>query len=68
MIEQYNRTLLDVCAQRGVDVVDLTSMTGVDRYFCDHYNFSEAGAAEVARLIAEHLRPQLAVESSGGNS
>lgn len=62
MIDLYNAALIDVCASRNVEVVDLSSMTGVDRYFCDHYNFSEAGAAEVARLVAEQLRAQIPVK------
>ncbi len=62
IIDEYNRTLLYVCEKQGVDVIDLSSMNGVDRYFCDHYNFSEVGAAEVARIVAQHLQAVLASE------
>lgn len=67
MIEAYNRTLIDVCHEHGVQVVDLSSMNGVDEYFCDHYNFSELGAAELARVLAKSLaQPSPADTDAGG--
>lgn len=66
MIGQYNRVLIDVCNEHDVQVVDLSSMNGVDEYFCDHYNFSEAGAAEFARILAESLSQRSPVGSEAG--
>lgn len=63
MIGRYNRVLIDVCNEHDVQEVDLSSMNGVDEYFCDHYNFSEAGAAELARILAESLSQRLQVGS-----
>jgi lysophospholipase L1-like esterase len=53
-MDQFNERLLEICAELGVEVVDLSSMNAVEAYFYDDCHFTEAGAREVARLI--HLQ------------
>jgi hypothetical protein len=38
-----------------VEYVDLRDMSGDPRWFYDDCHFNEAGAAEVARRLADHL-------------
>lgn len=54
-VEMYNRTLIAVCAEAGVECVDLSSLHGRPEFFYDHCHFTEAGAAEVARIAAAHF-------------
>jgi hypothetical protein len=54
-MDQFNERLLEVCAELGVEVVDLSSMNAVEAYFYDDCHFTEAGAREAARLIHLHL-------------
>ena len=53
---QYNAALLEVCALRGLDCVDLAGALLRDtRIFYDDCHFNEAGSRRVASLLAEHL-------------
>ncbi len=36
-----------------VEFVDLSSLNGQPQYFCDDCHFTEAGAREVARIVAD---------------
>jgi len=54
-MDLFNAALLEVCADSGVDCVDLSGMHGREEYYFDDVHYSEAGAAEVARRIAEEL-------------
>lgn len=48
--------LASVCRDLDVELVDLRDMSGNGTYFHDDCHFNEAGAAEVARRLAEHFR------------
>jgi lysophospholipase L1-like esterase len=53
---RYNTALLEVCAVRGLDCVDLAGALPRDtRSFYDDCHFNEAGSRRVATLLAEHL-------------
>jgi hypothetical protein len=54
-MDRFNERLLEICAELGVEVVDLSSMNAVEAYFYDDCHFTEAGAREVARLVHRHL-------------
>jgi lysophospholipase L1-like esterase len=54
-IDVYNGIVVRICEERGVELVDLREMNGDPRWFYDDCHFNEAGAAEVARRVAEHL-------------
>jgi lysophospholipase L1-like esterase len=54
-MDLFNARLVEICAELGVEVVDLSSMNGVEAYFYDDCHFTEAGAREVARLIHRRL-------------
>ena len=53
---RYNQTLLDVCATRGVECVDLAAEIPRDpSLFYDDCHFTEAGARAVADALAGHF-------------
>ena len=52
-MDRYNEALLTVCQEAGVPCVDLSSMNGREALFYDDCHFNEAGAREVARLLAD---------------
>ena len=52
-IDRYNETLHRVCDELSVDCVDLTSMSGREECFFDDAHFTESGAAELARRVAQ---------------
>jgi hypothetical protein len=54
-MDRFNERLLEICAELGVEVVDLSSMNAVEAYFYDDCHFTEAGAREVARLVHRYL-------------
>ena len=54
-LDQYNNALQSLCRQLNVECVDLTTMNGQESFFYDDVHFNEAGAQEVARLVAEGL-------------
>lgn len=58
-MDAYNRLLLEVCAEAGVDCVDLSEMNGHPEFFYDDCHFTEEGAAEVARRVADALEFKL---------
>ncbi|HOZ45227.1 MAG TPA: SGNH/GDSL hydrolase family protein [Candidatus Hydrogenedentes bacterium] len=52
-IDRYNAALREVCEESKTPCVDLDSMNGSPEFFYDDCHFSEAGAAEVARRVAD---------------
>ncbi|MGQ0723313.1 MAG: SGNH/GDSL hydrolase family protein [Candidatus Eiseniibacteriota bacterium] len=55
IIDRYNELARGVAAKRGAEIVDLSDLSGDPRWFYDDCHFNEAGAAEVARRLAEHF-------------
>lgn len=56
IIDRYNELARGVAAKRGAEIVDLSDLSGDARWFYDDCHFNEAGAAEVARRLADHFR------------
>lgn len=54
-MDRYNAALIEECAELGVECVDLSGMSGDARFYYDDCHLNEAGAAEVARRLAEHF-------------
>ncbi len=55
-MDRYNATLLAQCSRLGLECVDLApAMSGREELFFDDCHFTEAGAREVARLVAGYL-------------
>lgn len=54
-IDKYNETLLATCEEMGVPCIDTRSMHGQEQYYYDDFHFTEAGARELARLVANGL-------------
>jgi len=54
-MDRYNELLKQRCAALGVECVDTSSMNGGREWFIDDCHFSEAGARELARLVADAL-------------
>lgn len=54
-LDRYNGALLAASARAGVETVDLSSLSGREDLFYDDCHFTEAGAREVARLVAARL-------------
>ena len=55
-MQAYNDTLLQVCRQRQVECVDLTSMLAKDTtVFYDDVHFNESGARKVAAVLADYF-------------
>lgn len=56
-MDRYNRALLEVCRERGLECVDLAARLPRDAtVFYDDVHFNEAGARQVAAVLAEHFR------------
>ncbi|MFN0055000.1 MAG: SGNH/GDSL hydrolase family protein [Planctomycetales bacterium] len=53
-IALFNDRLTKVGRETGTPVIDLTSLNGHEEFFYDDCHFNEAGAREVARLVADH--------------
>jgi hypothetical protein len=55
-IELYNRTLIEVCAQRGVECIDLAAQMPKDpTVFFDDVHFTDRGSRMVADILDEYL-------------
>jgi hypothetical protein len=54
-MDLFNAALAEECAARGVECIDLSSLSGQEQLFYDDCHVNEKGAAEVARRIAEWL-------------
>ena len=54
-LQKYNERLREVCTRHQVEFIELTSMNDHPEFFYDEYHFNEAGAREVARLVADGL-------------
>lgn len=52
-MDRYNNVTRHVCDVEGIDFADLSPMDGKAEFFYDDCHFTEAGAEEVARLIAQ---------------
>ena len=53
----FNATTRRVCAERGVQCIDLSELDGRLDCFIDSCHYSELGAREVARILARGLGP-----------
>ena len=52
-MDRYNDVMKHVAAKNQVEVVDLSPMSGKKENFADDCHFSEAGALEVSRRVAD---------------
>jgi lysophospholipase L1-like esterase len=52
-LDQYNEALRNVCAELNVECVELESMNGQVEFFFDDAHFTDAGAEQVAHLVAQ---------------
>lgn len=60
MLERYNDVVRDINAEKHVPVIDLARLLPKNSlYFYDMSHFTNQGAAKVAALVAERLRPIL---------
>ena len=52
----YNRTLLDVCRQNGLECLDIApEIPKNTSAFFDDMHFNEAGSRLVAQLVTRHI-------------
>jgi lysophospholipase L1-like esterase len=55
-MDAYNRALLEVCAERGLQCLDLAAAIPKEsKYFYDDVHFTETGSRLVADVVARHL-------------
>jgi hypothetical protein len=54
-LAQYNHRLREACARNDVICIELESLNDRPELFYDEYHFNEAGAREVAELLAKSL-------------
>jgi lysophospholipase L1-like esterase len=55
-MERYNRKLMEVCAQRGMECIDLAAMIPKDtRHFFDDVHFTDFGSRAVADFVAAYF-------------
>jgi lysophospholipase L1-like esterase len=54
-MDLYNAALLATCARHRLDCLDLGALHGREELFYDDCHFTEAGAREMARIVAGHL-------------
>ncbi len=60
MLEQYNAVVREMCARKGLPVIDLAHrMPKNSLYFYDMSHFTNAGAEEVASIVDSALLPVL---------
>jgi lysophospholipase L1-like esterase len=52
-MDQYNETLRRLCKELRVECVDLTPMNGQEAFFWDDAHYTDAGAQEIARRVAD---------------
>jgi lysophospholipase L1-like esterase len=56
-MDRYNDELQKVAEEQDVEFVDASAkMSGLERYFYDDFDLSEAGAAMLAKLVAEQVQ------------
>lgn len=53
--DRYNATLLGTCKSLGVESIDASSLNGDERWYYDDCHFNEAGARQLAELIAKYF-------------
>jgi hypothetical protein len=63
-LDNYNGVLQRTCGELGVECVSLGSMNDKTEWFYDYAHFNEAGAREVARLVADHFLSETKKELS----
>jgi len=64
VMDAHNQELIRVCRAENVPCFDLASaVPHGDEYFHDGVHFSEAGAALVAKRVAEYLTPRVAASA-----
>jgi lysophospholipase L1-like esterase len=63
-IDRYNDVLQLVCDEWRAACIDLRSLRGRAEYFYDDCHFNEAGAREVAGIIAPRLSSELGLRAS----
>ncbi len=57
MSDHFNKRLTDACRELNIECVDAARrMNGRTHFFYDDLHLNDAGCAELARLLAEHLR------------
>jgi hypothetical protein len=56
VMDRYNAALVAACERAGAECVDVTAMSGDERYFLDDCHFTDAGSEELARRLAEWFR------------
>jgi hypothetical protein len=54
-LDRFNELLIEICARRGAEVVDLRAMNGDPRYFYDDCHLNEEGAEYVASALARYF-------------
>jgi lysophospholipase L1-like esterase len=54
-IDRHNDALMHVCEKLSVECISTSSMNAQEQYYYDDFHYNEAGAAELARIIADHL-------------
>jgi lysophospholipase L1-like esterase len=54
-IDRHNAVLMRVCDRMSVECVSTAAMHGQERFYYDDFHFNEAGAAELARIVGDHL-------------
>lgn len=59
-LARYNRRLLEVCAERDVECIDLTAEVTDPSLFYDDVHFNEEGARRVAAAILARIGPSVA--------
>lgn len=56
-MDAFNRALLDVCRERGLECVDAAAMIPKDAtLFYDDLHFTEAGSRQLAEVLAAHFK------------
>jgi lysophospholipase L1-like esterase len=55
-IRRYNEVLLQTCASEHLECIDLASLANDTSIFYDDVHFNEAGARQVAGIVANHFK------------
>lgn len=66
-IERYNRAMVQVCKQEGIDCIDLASMLPKDTsVFYDDCHFNVSGCERVAKILCDFVAANVASAGTDG--
>ena len=65
LVDAYNRAMIEVCRDEGVDCIDLASLLPKDTsVFYDDFHFNIPGCEKIANILTRYFGDRLTKKSS----